>query len=831
VSYRPPGTLRALRILASNSALRLLRLADVQRSRRQQESRRAKSGGRRRATSRKRGGGLTWLMLLVLPIFALQAVVMSRGAVDHLVDASNCTAPPTDRVVLPMGMGWRGEFALQSEDDDQLREVLDRFGVDESSRPPRSTVLAAFREHGAPRYGGGSGPAAAERAAAARSARFYTAEAEQVFARTCALLLLTLALMSLCSAVGGANSNLGGGDWIQWWLMTFPVPTRSLTLARAFEYALVQLFPWFTLFPLTWQVLAALGQPWALPIAAGAALTTTFFNGALRLWIETQLRLRCSLRTLKSVQGACTIGALLMIGLVFFVALNDVTPYWFVDLAASLPAALLLAPGTWPIGLSVLGPLAAAVGVSVSAAAFAASVAATGRALRGGVMRTGGVDAGARKGARLWTRGRALGIGGKELALLKRDRTFLVQTVLVPVFIIGIQLVVNTKLGDSGGAGVAIIAYVVGFYGATGGCFQVLSSEGRALWMLYALPISTLEILRRKTRIWAALCAVLGTAALVVFSLRARADLVDFARDLVFVLVGVWCAAHIAAAISVLGANTTPDAVQRNPKQRYSWLFLFLAGPYAAVLAMDELGHRVAGATVFATLTFAIWRRGVERMRWMLDPVTDPHGEVRLLDAAGVMFAFFLLQVLAALLFSSVSGDEALATMLAFAAAGAGALVFAAVRLDSRGIQLGPAFGLEAAGAARQSVIAGAFGLGLGGLGLLYVQLVESVAPDAVPPVPSDGLVFLFVLAVFAAPVIEELLFRGLLLGALLRSVPAAVAGVWSALLFTFVHPMVSWPPVFLLGVLCAALRLRGWSVVACMVLHAVYNAVVVGLR
>jgi len=825
MSYRPPGTLRVLRILASNSALRLLRLADVQRSRRQQESR-----GRRGATSRKRGSGLTWLMLLVLPLFALQAVGMSGRAVENLVDASNCTAPPSDRVVLPMGMGWRGEVALMSDDVDELREVLDRFGVDESSRPPRSTVLAAFREHGAPRLGGRVVVSAAKRAGPTHRATFYTAEAEQVFARTCALLLLTLALMSLCSAVGGANANLGGGDWIQWWLMTFPVPTRSLTVARAFEYALVQLFPWFTLFPLTWQVLAALGQPWALAIAAGAALTTTFFNGALRLWIETQLRLRCSLRTLKSVQGACTIGALLMIGLVFWVALNDVTPYGFVDLAASLPAAFLLVPGTWPIGLSVLGPLAAAVGVSVSAAAFASSVAATGRALRGGVMRTGGVDAGARKGARLWTRGGALGIGGKELALLKRDRTFLVQTVLVPVFIIGLQLVVNPKLGDAGGTGVAIIAYAAGFCGARGGCFQALSSEGRALWMLYALPVSTLEILRRKTRIWAALCAVLGTTALVVFSLRARADLMDFACDLVFVVVGVWCAAHIAAAISVLGANTTPDAVQRNPKQRYSWLFLFLAGSYSAVLAMEEVGHRVAGATVFATLTFAIWRRGVERMRWMLDPVTDPHGEVRLLDAAGAMLAFFLLQVLAALLFSSVSGNEALVIMLSFAAAGAGALAFAAIRLDSRRIQLGAAFGLKAAGAARQSVIAAAFGFGLGGLGLLYVQLVESVAPDAVPPVPNDGLVFLFVLAVFTAPVVEELLFRGLLLGALRRSVPAAVAGVWSALLFTFVHPMVSWPPVFLLGVLCAALRLRGWSVVACMVLHAVYNAVVVGL-
>ena len=35
-------------------------------------------------------------------------------------------------------------------------------------------------------------------------------------------------------------------------------------------------------------------------------------------------------------------------------------------------------------------------------------------------------------------------------------------------------------------------------YGATGGCLQVLSSEGRALWMLYSLPLSAQEALRRK---------------------------------------------------------------------------------------------------------------------------------------------------------------------------------------------------------------------------------------------------------------------------------------------------------------------------------------------
>jgi len=87
----------------------------------------------------------------------------------------------------------------------------------------------------------------------------------------------------------------------------------------------------------------------------------------------------------------------------------------------------------------------------------------------------------------------------------------------------------------------------------------------------------------------------------------------------------------------------------------------------------------------------------------------------------------------------------------------------------------------------------------------------------------------LLLLGVVAAPVVEELLFRGLLLGGLLRSVPTFVAVLWSALLFTFVHPMVSWPAVFLLGTACAVVRQRSNFLPACMLMHAAYNAVVVG--
>ena len=92
-------------------------------------------------------------------------------------------------------------------------------------------------------------------------------------------------------------------------------------------------------------------------------------------------------------------------------------------------------------------------------------------------------------------------------------------------------------------------------------------------------------------------------------------------------------------------------------------------------------------------------------------------------------------------------------------------------------------------------------------------------------------VITMMVMAVAAAPVVEELLFRGLVFGALLRTTSPLIAALWSTLLFTFVHPMVSWPAVFALGLLCAALRHRGGFLPACMAAHAVYNAVVIGLR
>jgi membrane protease YdiL (CAAX protease family) len=90
-----------------------------------------------------------------------------------------------------------------------------------------------------------------------------------------------------------------------------------------------------------------------------------------------------------------------------------------------------------------------------------------------------------------------------------------------------------------------------------------------------------------------------------------------------------------------------------------------------------------------------------------------------------------------------------------------------------------------------------------------------------------DLLAFAF-LAVVLAPVFEELLFRGLLLGGLMRSLPLWAALCTSAGVFALVHPSSAIIPVFILGLFAGlAYRWSGW-LLAAIIAHAVYNGGIV---
>jgi uncharacterized protein len=111
-------------------------------------------------------------------------------------------------------------------------------------------------------------------------------------------------------------------------------------------------------------------------------------------------------------------------------------------------------------------------------------------------------------------------------------------------------------------------------------------------------------------------------------------------------------------------------------------------------------------------------------------------------------------------------------------------------------------------------------------------QNVEQIARHA----PLGGRIALAVLAVSVAPVAEELLFRGVLLSALLPRCGLRLAAVLSAAAFAAIHlPGLGWhwyalPQLLLLGIALVWLRVRGRSLWPAVLAHGVHNALALGV-
>ena len=114
--------------------------------------------------------------------------------------------------------------------------------------------------------------------------------------------------------------------------------------------------------------------------------------------------------------------------------------------------------------------------------------------------------------------------------------------------------------------------------------------------------------------------------------------------------------------------------------------------------------------------------------------------------------------------------------------------------------------------------------------------LAWSVGGEIVPPVMKEvyrtagSPALLWLTIVVAAPVVEELFFRGLLFEGLVRSrLGVAGAALSTSLLWAVIHTQYDAAVVvqiFVVGLLLAAARLTTQSVILCMLMHAFLNLV-----
>ena len=80
------------------------------------------------------------------------------------------------------------------------------------------------------------------------------------------------------------------------------------------------------------------------------------------------------------------------------------------------------------------------------------------------------------------------------------------------------------------------------------------------------------------------------------------------------------------------------------------------------------------------------------------------------------------------------------------------------------------------------------------------------------------------VTSVVLIPVLEELLYRGILFKTFAESFSYKIAMVLSAALFLLGHPMISWPVVFIIGVLLAWIYWQTDNLAVTMVIHGIIN-------
>jgi ABC-2 type transport system permease protein len=515
-------------------------------------------------------------------------------------------------------------------------------------------------------------------------------------------LTMQLSLLFLVTILLPLGSReIAAADWDLEWLVTLPASRSTLLWGRILERTLANPVGWITFAPFCAVLAWFSGFGWGAPlVGVGATLLMLPLAAMARTVCDTGLRMSLAPSQLRNMQAVTAIIGLPFLYLVSgFGSMHDNSPV--LNLARQFPA--------WPQWLPP-GVLIKAVnaGSAGQAGAMLALLAAeiivplwAGMRLLRYQLRNGVVASGSREAVRsarpataapatparralAWLTPQSA-IKRRELRLLGRDRNFLIQSLLLPLIIVGGQLVFTTSASAiaelaSSPKFMAGMAFGIGAYMLMLSAFQTLNNEGQSLWMLYTFPRSIERVLKEKAQFWGALALMypllfLG-ASLALAPARAAATLGMFA----VVLAGIPIFSTIAVALGVFGCD--PQAQDARTKVRPSFLYLYmmLSGLYVYGISAPEKSQTLVLVILMVSLALALWQKARDQLPYLLDPSASPPARVSSADGLIAATLFFVLQgafVLGLVHIGHMGAPEAL--VIGFGASGL--LVYAIMRL------------------------------------------------------------------------------------------------------------------------------------------------------
>ncbi|HJU38325.1 MAG TPA: CPBP family intramembrane glutamic endopeptidase, partial [Tahibacter sp.] len=371
---------------------------------------------------------------------------------------------------------------------------------------------------------------------------------------------------------------------------------------------------------------------------------------------------------------------------------------------------------------------------------------------------------------------------------------------------------------------------------------RALASEAAVIGVALSWPRALEDVLRTKIRVVFALTGAVIAFGFALLLWNYRADAAG-----ILAVAAAWSLfALLLAEKSVTTIRATGESGEAEPP---SLLRGFVAGlgNFAFAIGVYHAQWQVAIAAIVlnAALATALWQDFRHRLPYLFDPLSEPAPTPpTVLNSVIAIVGLLEISAIVSLpIIATLGAEHAMFAQAAgYAVASVGVFVMTAVWYARRGASLRGLLALDddaprvppaACAVAIAIGVALAF-LAQGYLALLHAlplpALHEALKQGAEFLQQTDGRLWLAVMAVAVAPWIEEFLFRGLLLRALLGEVGTARAIVVSSALFAVLHPWPFWPVIFAVGAASALVYWRSRALVPCVLLHVAYNAVAVAL-
>jgi membrane protease YdiL (CAAX protease family) len=444
----------------------------------------------------------------------------------------------------------------------------------------------------------------------------------------------------------------------------------------------------------------------------------------------------------------------------------------------------------------------------------------------------------------------------KEFLWFTRDRSALIQAILIPVTVASFQLFnLRGLLNDVQGAwnylsGGAILfgTYFLWILGP-----KSLASEGNALWIALTWPRGLESLLKAKAWLWSLISSCMVALVLCYAAYLFPESVWKIA------LVGVgWfffgrsMAEKSVTLVTVTSQSGEPEKIPAGRR----WAAQLGMLTFSLGVLMQQWHLAVIGIVYSYITAAAMWQNFRARLPYLYDPWSE-----KLPPPPTLMHAMIAISILVdagAVLTGIVSlftGREniAIAQAISYGISAVAVSIGMSSFLSGRGVTLSDVWRWPVTfidpgkwelwwceqserGKLFLSILVGtAVGLALGLLAHGYMAVLQHFPTTAeiirksrehMASMPWARVSYA-VMAVGFAPFAEEYLFRGLLFRALDREWGGWQAVVGSAAFFAVYHSPLAWPPVALLGIANALVFKKTGRLAPAVVLHLVYNAVV----